>query len=83
MYGRERRRVSADSVEMTQLKAGLTPKQLGTMATMEQFGWTLKFVRRPVFMPSIPVVFDRGRKRYAVIEEDGAINENPGFTIRD
>ncbi len=83
MYGRERRRVSADSVEMTQLKAGLTPRQLGTMATMEQFGWTLKFVRRPMFMPSIPVVFDRGRQRYAVIEEDGSINEDPGFKIRD
>jgi len=29
------------------------------------------------------VVFDRGRQRYAVIEEDGSINEDPGFKIRD
>ncbi|MEO6365974.1 MAG: hypothetical protein ABIO38_08015 [Luteimonas sp.] len=78
----ERRRLSTDSVEMTQLKAGLTPMQLGTMATLEKFGWTLKFVRRPLFMPSIPVVFDRSRRRYAVVEHDGAINENPGFAIR-
>lgn len=83
MYGRERRRVSADTVEMTELKAGCTPQQLATMATMEQFGWTLKFVRRPMFMPPIPIVFDRARQRWAVVEEDGSINENPGFKIRD
>lgn len=65
------------------MKAELTPQQLATLATMEQFRWTLKFVRRPMFLPPIPVVFDRGRKRYAVLEPDGAINENPGFGIRD
>ena len=83
MFGRERRRANGESVEMTQLKAGLTPEQLATLATMEQFRWTLKFVRRPMFQPPIPVVFDRGRQRYAVLEPDGSINENPGFKIRD
>ncbi|MCY7355763.1 MAG: hypothetical protein LH470_11950 [Lysobacter sp.] len=83
MFGRERRRANGESVEMTQLKAGLTPEQLATLATMEQFRWTLKYVRRPMFESPIPVVFDRGRQRYAVLEPDGSINENPGFKIRD
>lgn len=83
MFGRERRRANGDTVEMAELKAGLTPEQLATLATMEQFRWTLKFVRRPMFLPPIPVVFDRGRQRYAVLEPDGSINENPGFKIRD
>ncbi|MEJ7745381.1 MAG: hypothetical protein WKF61_01220 [Luteimonas sp.] len=83
MFGRERRRVGTDTVEMAELKAGLTPQQLATLATMEQFRWTLKFVRRPMFQPPIPVVFDRGRQRYAVLEADGSINENPDFKIRD
>ena len=54
-----------------------------TLVELEQFGWSLKFVRRPMFQPSIPVVIDADRKRYAVLEADGTLNENPGFTIRD
>lgn len=83
MFGRERRRTNGVTFEMAQLKAGLTPLQLATLAAMEQFRWTLKFVRRPMFQPPIPVVFDRGRQRHAVLEPDGSINENPGFKIRD
>jgi hypothetical protein len=29
------------------------------------------------------VVIDADRKRYAVLEADGTLNESPGFTIRD
>ena len=50
---------------------------------LERFGWELKFVRRPPFQPSIPVVFDADRKQFAVLEPDGTLNENPGFTIRE
>ena len=53
-----------------------------TLVELEQFGWALKFVRRPLFQPSIPVVFDADRKRYAVLEVDGSLNEQPGFDIR-
>lgn len=64
------------------LRALLNEDQLMTLTELEQFGWTLKFVRRPMFQPSIPIVFDADRKRYAVLEADGTLNEKPDFDIR-
>jgi hypothetical protein len=64
------------------LRALLNEDQRMTQAELEQFGWSLKFVRKPLFKPSVPVVFDADRKRYAVLELDGTLNEAPGFDIR-
>lgn len=80
MYGQERRRAATDDAA---LRAGLTPAQLKALETLEHFRWTLKFVRRPMFRDPIPVVVDREGKRYAVLEADGTLNENPGLRIRD
>jgi hypothetical protein len=81
MFGSERRGSDKDSA--ARLRALLNEDQLMTLVELEQFGWSLKFVRRPMFQPSIPVVIDADRKRYAVLEADGTLNENPGFAIRD
>jgi hypothetical protein len=64
------------------LKRELNEEQRMTLADIERFGWELKFIRRPMFQPSIAVVFDSDRKRFAVLEPDGTLNENPGITIR-
>ena len=64
------------------LRSDLNEAQLETLADLERFGWQLKFVRRPIFEPSIPVVFDADRKTYAVLEADGSLNEHPFFEIR-
>jgi len=66
-----------------ELRSELNDAQLETLNELERFGWQLKFVRRPLFQPSIPVVFDGDRKRYAVLEPDGTLNEHPAFTIRE
>lgn len=65
------------------LHEGLSSKQLATLETMEYFGWTLEFVRRPLFHPPIPVAFDRNQKSYAAIEVDGSFREDANFRIRD
>jgi len=49
---------------------------------LEAFGWELKFIRRPLFQTPVPVVFDSDRKKFAVLEPNGKLNENPGFEIR-
>jgi len=81
MYGRERR--TRPPQDPAALRAGLTPEQLDALKTLEHFQWTLEFVRRPMFRDPVPVVFDRDRERWAVLEPDGSINESPGFQLRD
>ena len=81
MYGRERRQDTPP--DRAALRAGLTAGQLQALATLEQFQWTLKFVRRPMFLDPVPVVFDRTGERWAVLEPDGSLNESPGFQLRD
>src|SRR5690606_11837449 len=77
------RRSDSSPADAAALRRGLTQRQLATLDTMSQFGWTLRFVRRPMFLPPIPVAFDRNRQRYVVIEPDGSVDEDPGLTIRD
>jgi len=64
------------------LKRQLNRDQLLTLNDLERYGWELKFIRRKPFQPAVPVVFDGDRKCFAVLEEDGTLNENPGFEIR-
>lgn len=64
------------------MKRELNEDQRLTLAELEGFGWELKFIRRPLFQESVAVVFDSDRKRFAVLEADGTLNENPGFDIR-
>lgn len=60
----------------------LNDAQLLTLRSLEHFGWELKFIRKPLFQQPLPVVFDGARQQFAVIEEDGSLNENPRIKIR-
>jgi hypothetical protein len=76
----ERRK--ADKASQALLKSQLNAKQLITLAELEHFGWELTFIRRKPFQPPVPVVSDGARKRFAVLEDDGTLNDAPGFEIR-
>jgi hypothetical protein len=65
-----------------EMRCDLNDAQRMTLSELERYGWQLKFVRRPIFQPSIPVVFDGDRKTFAVLEADGTLNEHPPFDIR-
>ena len=65
-----------------EFRADLNAAQLETLDGLERFGWALKFVRRPLFQDSIPVVFDNDRNTFAILEVDGTLNEHPTFDIR-
>lgn len=82
MFGRERRR-QIENQDAAALRAGLTPQQLSALETLESFQWTLRFVRRPMFMDPIPVVVDRTGQRHAVLRPDGSLDENLDFKIRE
>lgn len=82
MSGRERR-ANHGTPETAVLRAGLTPAQQAALPTLEQFGWSLRFVRRPLFLDPVPVLFDKGGTRWVVLKPDGSINETPGFRLRE
>lgn len=82
MYEREKRQ-RVDEASREELRSGLSPQQIATLDSMHAFGWELRFVRRKLFQPPIPVVFDRKRERFAVVEVDGSINSALGFQIRE
>jgi len=81
MVGGERRKQDAEAHAAT-LRAGLGQEQLAALRTLEEFKWTLRFVRRPMFLALIPLVFSPDGARFIVLEADGGINENPGFQLR-
>ncbi|QCO68570.1 hypothetical protein E5843_13745 [Luteimonas yindakuii] len=81
MYGRERR--TSPDIDQDALRAALTPAQRAALPLLERFGWELRFVRRPLFMEPVPVLFDRDGKRWVSLEADGTVNENSGFKLRD
>ena len=82
MTDRERRK-PAESVNPAGLRAGLTPKQLEALVTLELFGWSLRFVRRPMFLDPIPVLFRADGQKFVVLLADGTLDEDPQFEIRD
>ena len=82
MTGSESERRKALKELSNVLKRDLNQAQLETMESLEHFGWELKFVRRKPFQAPVAVVFDGDRKKFAVLEEDGRLNENPDFEIR-
>ncbi|MGN6512856.1 MAG: hypothetical protein ACTHKZ_04690 [Lysobacteraceae bacterium] len=60
------------------LKRELNHEQLHTLHTLERFGWELKFIRREG-PARTAVLFDPDARRYAVLGEDGEVDENPIF----
>ena len=80
MIGHERR--SGEKPRGSLLRKRLSPDQQLELATLERFGWELKFIRSPPFQPAVAVVYDPQTKRHAVLCEDGSLDENPRFTIR-
>ena len=45
--------------------------------SLENFGWQLAFIRRPLFVPPMVVVKNSEQLKFAVLEEDGSVNLSP------
>ncbi len=60
----------------------LTTPQLESIYHLEEFGWQLAFVRRPLFsVPTVVLASPEGRQ-YAVIDEDGSLDLEPNLQLR-
>ncbi len=64
------------------LEAYLNSSQILTLHEVEGFGWELKYVRRPLFMEPVPILYHPDMEAYAVMDIDGCINRNVDVALR-
>ena len=76
----ERRHYQASSASA--LRYAINDDQREQLRVLEQFGWSLKFVRRNADGLPLAWVYDPDHRRMAVIETDGALNEDPAEAVR-
>jgi len=62
------------------LRNQLNEEQQLALRELELFGWELKFARRRPMEPKVFVMYDG--KKYAVLKDDGTLDEHPDFVIR-
>ena len=60
----------------------LNESQLLALRSLENFGWHLWFVRRPLFMQPIVVVTNADATQHAQLEEDGSVNLKSPLQLR-
>lgn len=77
----EERRGHQKAIPMD-LALHLNQLQLVALHSLENFGWYLWFVRRPLFMQPIVVVTNKDSSEHAVLEEDGSVNMKPQLQLR-
>ena len=71
-----------DEAKHAELLKLLNIEQAQTLHRIEGFGWTLEFIRRPLFEQSVPVVIGADGKKIGTIEEDGNLNVNTDIDVR-
>ena len=60
------------------LKREINGAQLATLNTLERFGWNIRFLRRTPGAPApLVVLHDPDTHKYAVLDADGELDENP------
>jgi hypothetical protein len=64
------------------LDSVLNEPQLLALSKMESFGWTLAFVRRPLFQDVVPVLFHPDSKKLGTLDSNGSLNVRPNIRHR-
>ena len=65
------------------LEDWLTRDQLDALKQIGNFGWQLKFVRRPAFQDPVVIIYCSDGNKIGLLENDGKIDMNPDIVIRD
>ena len=60
----------------------ISPDQLMTLRQIENFGWQVAFVRRPLFQQAVVVVSSTDKSKYGVLEDTGELNLEPDIKLR-
>ena len=60
----------------------LDPVQMMALRQMENFGWYVCFVRRPLFQEPVVVICNDAGDRYGVLRSDGHVDMAADFELR-
>lgn len=61
----------------------LSMDQVLSLRRLESFGWTLRFIRQPLFQDPVPVVMQGKGKAIGILEEDGRLRIDIDIQIRN
>lgn len=61
----------------------LNDLQQSALKKIEEFGWGMKFIRRPLFMETLIVVTNTDGSSIGVLEDDGRLSIDPGIDTRE
>lgn len=64
------------------LPQNMNQDQLKMLHNLEEFGWKLAFIRYSAHERAVVVLNSPEEKQYAILEEDGSLNLDPGLTFR-
>ena len=64
------------------VKSRMTGLQHKTLARLRGLGWSIQFVRRPLYQDQVIVLVDPSGEQHAVLQEDGTVIRNTRFAIR-
>lgn len=64
---------TGEQAHIDDLREQLNAEQRMTLAELELLGWTLKFVRRPLFQDPVPVVISDDKDEIGLLDPDGKI----------
>ncbi len=65
------------------LKEELNAEQRDTLGELEKYGWELRFVRHDPDQRPVPVIFDSAKSKFAVLDQDGTLDEEAFIDIRN
>lgn len=75
------RRIGIEAIP-EDLRERMTVLQRHALIGLEGFGWSVKFVRRPLFQDPVIVLVDPSGNEYAVLQEDGSVDRDVDFSVR-
>lgn len=61
----------------------LNSAQLAELHKIEGFGWSIKYIRHPLFQDPVVCVTSADGNSIGVLEEDGRLNLNPDIATRE
>jgi hypothetical protein len=71
-----------DLMATDKMRAQLNEAQCQALTELELLGWSLKFVRMPMFQDPIPVVVSKKSGQIGLLDPDGKIVVNNGEVVR-